>query len=108
MAQGLFFPAMEALVEQVLAVCPQVSRADVVRDLSITGSPELTINRIFEGTVRKISLAVYVLVTALAQIYVTLQFGSDGGGVTSQHSPSPPAAVDPVFEVKVKARNLQA
>lgn len=43
---------MEALALQVLDLCPDHSRADVLRDLAITGCAETTINRIFDGTVR--------------------------------------------------------
>ena len=42
---------MDAEVNQVLTVCPDVNIDDVVRDLNCTGSAEATINRIFEGTV---------------------------------------------------------
>ncbi|XP_038067999.1 uncharacterized protein LOC119737610 [Patiria miniata] len=36
-------------VEQVLMVCPDIPRADIERDLSVTADVQETINRIFEG-----------------------------------------------------------
>ena len=39
------------LVEQVLMVCPDISRVDVEKDLAVTRDVQETVNRIFEGNV---------------------------------------------------------
>jgi hypothetical protein len=44
---------LQILVSQVIVLCPDVSRSDVERDLRVTGSAEITVNRILDGTVCK-------------------------------------------------------
>jgi len=42
----------EAQIDEVLRMLPYASREDVMKDLTITQSVELTINRILDGQVR--------------------------------------------------------
>lgn len=42
---------LQIFVSQVLMLCPDANRNDVERDLRFTGNVEITVNRIFDGTV---------------------------------------------------------
>ena len=48
--------ARDADVDAVLAVCPDLDRAAVRRDLAASGSVQTTINRALDGQVRQSSL----------------------------------------------------
>ena len=41
----------DGMIDNVMAVCPDVGRKDVAKDLLITGSATRTINRILDGQV---------------------------------------------------------
>lgn len=43
----------QSMVDNVMAVCPDVDPKDVAKDLIITGSAARTINRILDGQVSK-------------------------------------------------------
>lgn len=47
------------MVDRVLSVFPQMSREDVIRDLSITGSVDLTIDNIINGRLRVPEIPVF-------------------------------------------------
>ena len=48
----------QSMIANVMAVCPDVDRKDVAKDLVITGSATRTINRILDGQVRKVFIPV--------------------------------------------------
>lgn len=48
------------MVDRVLSVFPQMSREDVIRDLSITGSVDLTIDNIINGRLRVPEIPVFL------------------------------------------------
>ena len=57
------------MINNVLAVCPDVDRKDVVKDLVITGSATRTINRILDG---QVSLRSYVKTVHVSSDHIML------------------------------------
>lgn len=47
------------MIDRVLSVFPQMSREDVIRDLSITGSVDSTIDNIINGRLRVPEIPVF-------------------------------------------------
>jgi hypothetical protein len=52
------------MAREVLLVCSDRSLKDIIEDLTITGSSELTINRIFDGMVQ------YFLASVRTEVFV--------------------------------------
>ena len=50
----------QSMIDNVLAVCPDVDPKDVAKDLVITGSATRTINRILDGQVCVNKRAAYI------------------------------------------------